>query len=608
MQSQQSSQYRVKIASYVIGSLALVSTIAAVLMLVFIRDDSIVIVSTSPSTSAPYVPPPLQPEPTLAKTTAPTQTLTFTDFTSKLNPVTSVGENVPNVSISTPEFAPGAVPFSDTLALPLQAPPQGYGHCAILPNAQQFFSSLSNGYAAFGQYNYATTQSEKKFIADTNSYKQRENIILFNCPTTGKQPDINVDASAVGSVGFGSIAVSDDGLRLYVAYKQPYMGSSITSQLFPFQQLIGRVGVYTRPVTNSTGQSDSSTWSYSCDLSLRNPFGSQAGGLVNFCNPSSREILTGDDFGSLIRTSIDQVTGDRLTAVRANFGYVQSNGACISVFTEQSTGSQTVSGVLQLWDFYPKDTVQENIVFGQDFDLGNDALVAAIRVPANGCADVAYTPVNKLAYFLYNYTLSTWEFKQTIDTPDTKEDFGVSVRVSPDGNMMLVGAPTFPAGYGYIGSTPYAPGQGGSMYVYKRATDKTKWTLHQTVKDPFALTHSAGAFGYSVSTDPAFLVAAVSANQNNTLGVKPPLVSTVNANTELPVVLLFPIDQKEVTVQVNPVKVVAITQPAPTPTQNYVDPLFGSNVAMAFPDALGTNSLRVCANSPMNQLVDIYDL
>lgn len=601
---------KVRIASYVIGALALLSTIAAVVMLIFIRNNSSVTVITSPTTTAPYVPPPLQPPPTLSKLTSASQALTVTDFTSQIKPVASVGINNPSATPTTtgPAFGPGLIPFADSIQFPLQIPPQGYGYCTMLPNAQQFFTSLPNGYAAIGQYQYSTSQGESKFTPDTNAFKERNNLILLNCPTDGKQPDINVESSAVGSLGFNSMAFSDDGLRLYVGYRQPHMGSATTSQLFPFLQLIGRVAVFTRPVTSGTDTSDSAQWTYSCTLSTINPFGSQTGGLDSFCNPLTRLSLVSDDYGSIIRTTVDRVSGNRVTAVRSNYGYIQSNGACISLNTEQSDGTQTVTGILQLWDFYPKDTEQERLTFGLDFDVGDDCLVAAIRVPAEGCFEQKYTAVNQLAYFRYDTSTAVWTFEQLIDTPDTKEDFGVSLRVSPDGNMLLVGAPTFPEGYGYkSGTTPYEPGVGGTLYVYNRASDKKTFTLRQSVKDPFALTQTAGAFGYWVSTDPAFLVAAVSANQNNTLGVTPPLVTSVNADTDLPVVEFFPIDQTSGVLKATTDDVVSVKQQAPTPGQNYVDPLFGSNMALAFVDGQGTNALRICANSPMNQLVDIYD-
>lgn len=204
---------------------------------------------------------------------------------------------------------------------PLISPPEGFGWCAITPDGSQWFTSFENGYSLVGQYIY----TNDNFQANSSAYKNGGNEILSTCantsdPTASQQSAVNTNASAVGSVGYASIAISADGERLYVAYRQATMGSQ--GQLYPFLQLSGAVGVFTRPAnaTNANAFPTSTEWTYSCDLSVVNPYGAQVGGFDTLCDPITHSTLAGDDFGSIIRTTTNLLNGNRVFAVRANYG------------------------------------------------------------------------------------------------------------------------------------------------------------------------------------------------------------------------------------------------------------------------------------------------
>jgi hypothetical protein len=604
-----------RITSYVFAGLAVTMLITSVFLLIFIRDTKTTVVTITPSnvpnpTQVPQTEVKLQPFNT-------GQEFNPVDFTSIVSPITSTTASIISVSITSPNPFPdpGEVPFEQTIGLPLQIPPQGFGWTAFTPDAQQWFTSFENGFSLFGQYNFVTEQSVSKFEPFTDAYKSGQNFIYFNsgshCPNSGSSadPTINEDASALGSVGYASIATSTDGVRLYVAYRQPFMGGSDTAIIFPLLQLSSRVAVFTRPLdtsgTSLTPKSSSPNWSYSCVLSLANPFGSQVGGFSSLCDPITHQLLTSDDFGSIIRTSKNLGNLRRITAVRMNYGYIKNNGANIAIYEETEDNQQEISGIVALWDRYAGEgktfTRDAKITFGKDFNIGNNSLLAAVRVPASGgCQGPPVTPINRIAYFRRSDTTNLWEFKQFIETPDPTEDFGVSITMNATGDMAIVGAPKFPSGRG----TGATPGIGGSIYLYVRSEDGNSWNLQQKVTDPFASQNTKGAFGYFVSSDRQFLVVSASANQNNVLDVKPGFIGNT-LNNDRPKVVFMSINQENKSIDT--VNAQIEIQPGDLPAQQYLDPCLGANLSMAFEDE-GRSTLKMILSSPMNQISVVKDM
>ena len=589
--------------SYTAGALALALLVVAAFLLAFLRDRSEVIFVVTPSEG-----------PDVSKTFPATVTLqtfgqgipfTFTDFVSLVSPVASVGldTSVTGTPNLTPLFPPGQVPFDSTIGRPLQTPSQGYGWTSFLPSTQQWFVSVENGLSIFGQYFFDAQASSQYDVAQEN-YTQGNNRILFSgANSSTNQPAVENDtASAVGSVGYASIETSLDGTRLYVGYRQPVMGSAKTSQLLPFQQLVGRVATFTRPITSTAGQtpsSDSQVWSYSDDLSLRNPFGSQAGGISAPLDPITLLPLLSDDFGYTIRTSQNLTNSRRITAVRSNYGYLKQDGAVISITEETKENVVMTSGILQLSDAYAGEgktfSSNEKLTFGKDFNIADDAVLSAIRVPAAGVSPA----VNRVAYFRRDSTTTLWNFQNFIETPDVSEDFGVSIVMCPDARLALIGAPTFPSGRG-SGATP---GIGGSVYVYQRSDDKKTWHLNQRFSDPFASDHQAGSFGYFVSVDRQFLVAAITANQNNVLDVSPVRGTNQTPVTQKPAVVFVALNQSAGMISSNSPQKLS----QPIPTDQFLDPTFGSHLSMEFVDA-GRSTLRAVVNSPLNRMVNVFTM
>lgn len=587
--------------SYAVGGLALVMIVTAIVLLIFLRHHSTVITTVIPTN---HVLPTILPPLLKVALGAPSQQASFNvfNFSALVTPVASVSDTSPVLSgtPSPPDVDPGQLPFDDTIQAPLQIPPQGFGWVAITPDGQQWFSSLPNGDAQFGQYYY----TEGLFKTNDEVYRAQNsygNSILF-CRTDPVDPDndtvtgVNASASSVGSVGYASIAMSDDGTRLYLAYRQPLMGASESQQIFPFLQLAGHVATFTRP-EGTDGSSPSSTdWSYACPLELVNPYGSQTAQFDQICDPLTGNLLTGDDFGSLIRTTTNLRTGNRVLAVRSNFGLRLSDGAFVAVYEETSDGIYVISGLVFLMDGTTTFTLAEKIVFGRDFAVGNDALLSAVRTPASGCG--VTTPRQELFFYLRNDTTLQWEYQQTLSAPATaaNEDFGVSIVMNRDGTQAIVGSPHLPSG-----STP---GLGGHVYFYERAwSDPKVWTVTQALSDPLANVHADGAFGYFLSVDKQFLVLAVSANQNNVLNAPIVTIGTTPTNAK-PAVVFLAINQAAAQLDVSTVQQQVFPDGIPT---DWLDPLYGSQVALAFEDE-GRTTLRVILTSPMNQLAFYYTL
>jgi len=592
---------RIQIASYVLGALALGILIVAAFLLAFVRDNTTVFTQVSvPSTITPSPPAPLN-EITL-QMLLPGTIFTYTDFNGIISPLVSTGiDPFPSPSITNPfPFYPGEIPFIDTIGLPLQSPPQGMGYCVFTPDATKFMTSFENGDAAFGQYIANNTGGVIDFEVYKDGYKT-QNFIYFNCPgndPTGSTtpPSINEFATAVGSVGYASMGMAKDGLRLYIAYRSPFMGNNDQSSVFPLFQTVGRVAVYT------LNDKVSNDWIYKCSLGLQNPFGCQTAGLESICDATkgSALLLTGDDFGSIIRTSVNSSNGNRMVACRANFGFSKRNGGLISIFEETGEDTPAISGVLQLFDHYaPLGSFNSasKLAFGNDFNVSDDAVLAAVRVPLTDCNGFTVGPVNQVLFFRRNEISLQWEFKQIINTPNVLEDFGTSIIMSNDAQMAIIGAPTLPVGT--------AAGIGGHIYVYARSMDGNSWSLNQTVSDPNAADNLLGAFGYFLSVDPLFLVLSASTNQRNQLNVAPTItIGNTPNDQDKPKITLMGI--KQLTMQIDSANNKVIVQPSNV-SSDLLDPLLGCNMAMAFTNN-EIGALNICVNSPLNRLVQIQNM
>ena len=125
--------------------------------------------------------------------------------------------------------------------------------------------------------------------------------------------------------------------------------------------------------------------------------------------------------------------------------------------------------------------------FGDTVSLSADGKVAVVGCEAGGYINTDGEWVEYAGKgYIYIKNGDTWQHQQTIEDPvitgkrddgATLDDFGFFVKVSPDGNNLLITDP-------YEGGrTDGSAGNYGSLYFYERSGDS--WELKQVLNNPF---------------------------------------------------------------------------------------------------------------------------
>ncbi len=579
--------------SIAIGVIAAVLTITSIVLLVIIRDTSTKTSTIKPSETP--IPTPTNIDKITLKNFENTQQFTFGDFTT-IKPITSVGDatdangclNTSSDSKDAHIIQPGEIKFESSIDTPLQVPPQGYGWLIMTPSTDQWFTSFENGYSSFGQYEFASNskdQSKTTYTVVEDAYKTGRNFIYFNCRQSKKRVKVNPDVSAVGSIGPQSICISDDGLRLYIGYQIP-SGDAEGASLFPFVSFTGQVATFTRPLDKTGNFSTSTNWNFSCTLQLNSPF-SLVQNTTYFNDPIQKKLILGDQFGQIIQASRNRINGNRIVAIRSNFGFLREEGAVICIYEENIKNDvHDSSGVLSLSGDHGKFTFtsDDKLVFGHHFDVGNDVILANIL-----------TQNKVVVFYRQDGDDFTWKFHSLIESPNTGQEFGRSIALDPTGRLALIGSPTIASTNVNNVST------GGSVYLYSRGDDN-EWTLRDTLNDPNPSINKSGVFGYFVKTDVNFLIASISTNQNSTLGVKPTKDSA--SENQLPKITLVSIDQKnkKIISENSEKKIVTVSQNYEN-GKSFIDQTFGSSVSL---ESTNENHTRIhlMTGSPLNQIVE----
>jgi hypothetical protein len=580
--------------SFGIGGVALVLIIASIVLLITYRNKKTIVRYIAPA--MPIVVPPSQIGNLTLKPFVNSQaldTFQFNDFDHSdtfndkkkhdLPLLVNIGENYNGCSLKNKDdksfVYPGEIIFSSTVNDQLRQYPEGYGWLSILPDGSQWFTSFANGYASFGQYIKLTN----KYGAYKDAYKNKtQNRILYNCKQSNKdQSNVNIFASAVGCLGPRAIAVSEDGLRLYVGYRMPTGDNVEVQQPFPFGQMVGGVAVYTRALDLIGKVSTSKDWTFSCSLQLINPFGSQIRNVVPAYDVFNQKTITNDEFGSIIRVSHNSTSKQRMVGVRSYHGFDPDDGAIIVIYEENITFQHNLSGIVSLpnTDVFKID---DKTSFGIEFDICDDVLLASIPLK------------NQVAVFNRNEE-GDWNFNNVITSPNENQEFGRSICMSTAGytsaKLALIGSPTKNLGVG------------GSVYLYEENKDDKTWKLVDTLNDPDPTLNTKGSFGYFIRTDIDSLVASISSNQyKSTLqdGKLKAIDSNINDINQLPHVTIVSINYQD--------KKINSDQRQRIPQQanigQYIDATFGASVALAFTDQ-STNQLNILTSSVVNQIVEL---
>ena len=504
------------------------------------------------------------------------------------------------------------VPAEKTLSWPLRIPPQSFGYPVSLKDGSQIFTSLPNGYIAFGQLvdggsdlfklnsgEYNTTFPESIPPPGTSG---TDDILIptnrmFRIDNSSGKYLISDSASAVGCVGNVSIALSDDETKLYVGFLDSTQSSSLdpktgdSTRYLPFHHPVGKVQLWERPVGAKTDG-----WAQVASTVLSNPFGSTITGMNIGQENSFRKVsVKGDEFGSYIRTTVNNSNAKRVVAIGSNFGTNLEDGRIISIFEEATKGDNKyiVTGVLAL----PMDTQHfsypfsdsDRNSFGTSFDIRNDVCVASL-----GSHD---SPGDcRVAYFKRN-DQGVWGFIEVIANPSSAtEFFGTCIRLSPQTDFCIVGSPSI---HGNNGENR------GHVYTMIRDLPTDKWTVQEKkISNPNS--KSQQNFGWFLNTDQDFQFLAVNSIYDTSyadiLVPKDPIASTNTVHYTT--VVIFSIDQQNKTVlsdSNSTTTTTTITQPVGTNNNNVVDPLFGRNIQFSYK---GSKNQEVVSSSPLNQ--EIY--
>lgn len=587
------------ICSYVFGGTAVVTLIVAVLMLFFVRDIDTHNAVVTP-TPTPFVTPAsyfVPPDPLSLSTKFPVPDLARDYFNSALLENDAVfgplknrylplptdektGQPIDHISALDEKLSdnlqnknknyPGAVAFAGTTFDPLRFPPQGFSFGVLSPAGIEFVTSMPNGIAEFTGFKWDNSQFRPQ-VADGKP-PSNPNRVYFTCdPQQNPAAVVNVSAASVGSTGFSSIAISPNGARLYISYQTSLTGSTLESSAFPYRQMCGRVSTFTHPVDQGVVQ-DFTTWTFDCGLSLSNPVGS----------------LANDRFGATIRTTQDRTSQKNLVAVSCARTLLEDSVSSVYVFQEAGNGTQTQTGFVLVPQLV-------------DFDIDSTELVASAS--------------HQVYFFGFSFLSRQYEQFQSIVAPPEAvgENFGTSVRLTNDAQMLIVGSPTL--------GTDQGPGIGGSVYIYRlNAKTRDAFDLNfqritaVSPNDPINLGLSSpwGAFGHFVSIDVRSQLLSVSFNQNNatTFNAKP---QRDNA-TERAGVYLIPIDQKKRTITLTTNNYQTLYQPDGVSndqqTKDSDDPLIGCNLSIAISsnsgDILTKGNVSVLLCSPLNQRMWLF--
>lgn len=467
------------------------------------------------------------------------------------------------------EQIPGMLKVSENP--PLKTIPEQFGFLVGISSNTQFIGSLDNGNlrpAVFTASASGTSKNPTKFTLSKNygtcsEGKCRVTNFAVIQRTSQNTPVCNLDASAVGCLGYRSLAVGIAQDRLYVGFRQPTKDDKQQNpELYKFFQSVGKVATY----KNGNGTDN---WKFQTNELYANPAGSRSIGFEFYTDPIYTETqVVSDGFGELIRTSINRYTTNPIVAIRSNFAYKISAGRAVNIFEENTslTGStfekNSVTGILQIPPSLTASTSDKRS-FAHSFDIKFGIVVAT--VPTRG---------SFLWYQLDPDTL-VWKYKGEVKGPSISgETFGMDIILHPTGDVCIVGSP---ATLQKSKST-----SGGKVYLYVRSGDT--WTLSKTYTDK---DHADGSFGMFLNYDVDFRAISITSRQNNQI--------LSEKSTDLQgTVTFYPYDHKEKKL-VEASRIVVVQKGDGI---MYDDQLFGCMVAIGVDRS--TNAIRAFIGSPVN--------
>lgn len=346
---------------------------------------------------------------------------------------------------------------------------------------------------------------------------------------------VDTQASYIGTMSNESVQFSVDGTQMYVSVltnngsnKPPRkeFNTSTDQVTSPFGGRQGKVLVYQRQsqINLQTGvrESSSNNWTMQCKKVIQTQdLSRHVNDFIFPVDVLSDKPLKGDQFGQVLKTSVDWRTRRRCVAARKLYPETS-----VVVYEENLKDNtfDIVDKLVNLDKYMTKisTNAQKKMYlkqsFGYEFAVANNVMLISCQT----------TNTFHVAFF-YKSTY-TFEFVDWLSTPDTSERFGHSMKVRDDGKVAIISAPSI-------------SNQGGSVYVYSLNADKKSWTKRQTLQNLDSQTYNFGVFGAKVNMDSSFRILTVLLNvsitnstSNLLVGQEPNLLTLYFDNTSFTIV------------------------------------------------------------------------
>lgn len=445
---------------------------------------------------------------------------------------------------------------------------------AMTKDASNIISSFpefkANGFAQVFQ-NVPKGSNIPKYVAQEIKLTALRNTINIGpC----RSPVVDKQSLYIGAISNQSITFSLDGTQMYIAVLTPN-GTKKVGVTSPFETLQGKVLLYQRTsqINLQTGirESNSNQWIYQCNKPIQTADLSRHISDFQFVqDKQSQTAIKGDQFGQVLKSSTDWRTRRRCITARKLYPVtsllvleenLQNNTFDITdnltLLTDQVKQIYTSSSEI----LYLQQT------FGYEFDIANNVLLVACQTS---------TSYHIAFYFKTQYS---FEFVTWLDTPNTNERFGHSIKLRDDGKVAVIGSPSTNT-------------NGGSVYIYNLESDNKTWTKRQTLNNLDSSTYNYGVFGAKVNMDSSFRILSILLN-----------VSLTNENKinlsdgQQPTLLLLYYDNPSYTI------VTATKQYIKGPT---TDQMWGFAHDCQVQNNASSGTVKIAIGSPLDKKLIIY--
>lgn len=517
------------------------------------------------------------PSPSVPGYKPPTNTTKITNLNDNMDTISLMNfnnEKTEKTTIKTTDNNPNNPNINPNITV-LQQPQPNFGSFVICNLQQTLVVSVGDTFSAIGILNW--DDKKGKWESDTKYYGWDESNqspdtskitsgYIFGSGTDAGDVFADTTAVSVGTVGVKSMILSDDALRLYVAYQSSVAGTSVSSNV-SYSNTTSRIQVFTQP-----GTTQGSDWVHACNVFDTCSYGNYASS--QFTNTFTEKKGINTDMGAFTQSVVTK-KNNYLLFTNSSSEAVPGWGFGVNIFEEnQDDGQMSYTLLTRLHLPVDTSTQEDRYSFGKSFAASESRCIVSFG--SHELDTDNRSKSNRLAYFLYT-TKYGWVFRYYLYCPSDFEYFGTSVLFVNDGHTLLVGSPS-------VSSVKYS----GRVYLYQ-LNDRDAWVVNQTIQDPSSWT-STYKFGWFLNKNTTGTIFTVTGNQNtdyNNIQQQPEdngmfKCNEFNSNCTLPFIAFYYLEylSKDDVRIVHEDQVYTIYQPlSDNPTgKTFVDPTFGADV------------------------------